>query len=273
MYDLEKRYGRTRWFDFLDIVRLPPAALFPELTEPFFFVTHPTCLLPPTDLECDFNYHRNAERTYACALERLTGLFGAPRPTATSNTLSATWNFERMSLSILTFLRDKTSGRSPLYARHPELWDFCRISVHLNWVQPLRDLPFVSSETLPVAHELWPARRQLMPWDRGLLGQDCLDSENFCWKRASLIGWRARQLAATFAWDRCDVLQLERAVPARSTGHSRLSLTLRNPFSLQQEPVNTLLLTGKDTGSLDAVAAEVADFWELPLKIAEYYSD
>jgi hypothetical protein len=135
--DLKQRYGAERWFGFADIVRLPPASLFPEQSEPFFFETNRTCLIPPVELACEFDFHRDGPRTYACALERLSALFGTPETGIAVNTLSATWRFERASLSIRTFLREKTRARTDLYEQHPELWNFCRITIDRNWVHPI----------------------------------------------------------------------------------------------------------------------------------------
>jgi hypothetical protein len=59
LQDLKQRYGVRRWFDFQDVVHLPPASLFAEQTESFLFVWDRNCLLPPTELERDFDYHRN----------------------------------------------------------------------------------------------------------------------------------------------------------------------------------------------------------------------
>jgi len=135
MQTWQRRYGLRRWFDFENVIELPPVSLFPEQTEPFFFVANRTCLIPPIGFECDFDYHHDGPRTHAVALERLTALFGTPERGVAVNTLCETWRFGRMSLTIRTFLREPTSVQSPLYEKYPELWNFYRISIDRNWVR------------------------------------------------------------------------------------------------------------------------------------------
>jgi hypothetical protein len=281
MAELAKRYGVRRWFDFSDVVQLPAASLFPEQTEPFFFLVDRTCLLPPSGFECDFDHHRNGLRTHECALRRLTALFGTPEDGVAVNTLSATWKFERMSISIRTFLREKTTGRSDLYVRHPGLWDLCRISIDRDWVRPfteadaclLNSLGF--QDILPVSRSVWPAKRSLSTWERGLfrLAGNGPDTPPFLWKQSGAIGWRAGPLVAVFERSLGPSLLLERAQPARSAGYSRLVLRLHNPFSLEHEPADTVVLTGDKTNTLDRVAPDVSAFWECPIRSEEFADD
>jgi hypothetical protein len=276
--DLKLRYGVRRWFDFLDVIDLPPASLFPEQTERFFLRMYGTCLLPPSELECDFDYYRDGPRTHACARERLTALFGVPEKGAAVNTLSETWKFERMSLRILTFLREKTRPGSPLYARHPELWNFCRISIDRNWVRPAtkEDGEALDSldanQTLPIELGHWRKMEPLSPWERGLFRLSAGGGPDapFLWRQRPSVGWRAAPWSAIFERRLCTELTLDQVEAARGPAYSRLILTLRNPFSFEQEPVETVLLTGADMHTLDLVAPEVSAFWGLPIKIREY---
>jgi hypothetical protein len=80
-------------------------------------------------------------------------------------------------------------------------------------------------------------------------------------------------VSAFFERSRCLGLRLQQVMPARSRGYSRLVLTLNNPFSLKQEPDDTVVLAGKDTHTLDQVAHEVAAFWNIPMKIEEFDAD
>jgi hypothetical protein len=280
MQDWQRHRGRRLWFDFQYVIDLPPVSLFPEQTEPFFFVADRTCLIPPNTFECDFDYHRDGPRTHAVALDRMTALFGTPERGVSVNTLSETWKFERMSLGILTFLRENTA-KSPLYEKHPELWNFCRISIARNWVRTtseaeaslLRSLG--PSEICQVDSVFAPRPRYSGAWDRGLFrfaANPALSRADgpFFWKRGAALGWCAGQWSAFFERPRCVGLRLEQVEPDRSPGYSRLLLTLPNPFSLEQEAVDTALLEGKEMHDLDNFAPEIARFWELPLRIDEY---
>jgi hypothetical protein len=281
MQDLKARYGVRRWFGFADVIDLPPASLFPEQTERFFFQPHLIYLLPPNELECDFDYYRNGPRSHALALERLTELFGMPEETLTSNTLSQRWKFERMSLSIRTFLRERTTGRNPLYERHPELWNLCRITIDRNLVRPLTQADadalnsFAPNQTLPIDRTFWPTRGNLLSWERGLfrLAKGTADSTPFLWRQSADIGWRAGPWSAAFERRRCLTLELRQVLPAKGAGYSELVLQIDNPFTLESQTVGVDVLKGNDTNALDSVAPEVASFWGLPLKIAKSYND
>lgn len=276
---MKARYGVSRWFDFSDVIYLPPASLFFEQTEPFFVNVNRTRLLPPSEFECDFNYRRDGARTHACAMERLGALFGVPEKGLAVNTLSATWKFERMSLTIRTFLRELTRGGSELYERHPELWDYCRISIDRNWVRPATDaeaLRFGSlgaGEVLAIDSGFWPATRYLTMWERGLFRLYGTGGASFVWNRDTELGWCAGPWSAIFERSWCLELRLAQVLPARGPGYSRLVLRLRNPYSVEQEPVDSVVLTGKDTHTLDRVALEVCAFWQLPMTAEQYDND
>jgi hypothetical protein len=277
MQELKALYGVRRWFGFADVINLPPASLFPEQTEPFFFQPHLIYLLPPNELECDFDYYRNGPRTHALALERFTALFGAPETGVSSNTLSARWRFDRMSLSIQTFLKEKFTGRNPLYERHPELWNLCRISIDRNLVGVLTQAESATLQSLnpnqmfPVDRNLWRPLGDLLSWERGLfrLATERADAPPFLWRQGTDIGWCAGPWSAVFARRRCVALQLQRMLPGKGAGYSELAVRLENPFTLEPQIVTTTVLKGINTNSLDVVAPEVAAFWDLPLSIEE----
>jgi len=281
---LERRYGTRRWFGFADVIDLPPASLFPEQTERFFFQPHLIYLLPPNELECDFDYYRNGPRTHACALERLTARFGMPEKGEAVNTLSETWTFERMSLRIRTFLREKTRGPNPLYEKHPELWNHCRISIDRNLVRPLTDADAATLDSLSPSQilrfdsGLWRTVEPLSPWERGLFrlamnGTTFSPDAPFLWKQGIDIGWCAGPWSAIFERTRHLALELHRVAPARGAGYSKLVVNLDNPFTLEQQTVPNTVLNGKDMNTLDRVAPEVAAFWELVLATKEYDDD
>lgn len=242
--DLRRRYGIRRWFQFQDVIDLPPASLFPEQTETFFVLANRTCLLPPSEFECDFDYHRDGPRTHACALERLTALFGTPEKGVAVNTLCETWKFERMSLRIRTFLPRKTGARSPLYEKYPQLWEFCRISIDRNWVRPLTEADACAlhslgpNQILPFDPAFRPEIEYLTIWERGLFrlaedGTILRSDAPFLWKQDANIGWSAGPWSAIFEQRLCLSLLLEQVAPARGRGYSRLLLKLHNPLSLE----------------------------------------
>lgn len=274
--ECKRRYGLRRWYGFSDVVYLPPAPLFPELRQPFFFLDHRTCLLPPNELECDFAAYPDGEQNQACAVRRFSELFGSPQPGAAVNTLSATWTFERMSLSLRTFLRDKTPARSLLYERHPELWNVCRITIDRNLAAPLaRDESSLldglgENDFLLILNAPRRVSSPIPPYERGLFRLGTVSRPQGFWRHARHIGWTAGPWAAFF--DRTPELRLrlDQAEPARGSGSARLSLRLANPFSLDHELVDTTLLDDPRSYALDGTAHAVAAFWNLPLDVNNY---
>jgi len=272
--DLRKRFGVRSWFRFQDVIELPPVSLFEEQTERFFIRDDRTCLVPPSEFECDFDYDHDALRTYERAFERLTAIFGPSKKGASVNTLESTWNFERMSLTIRTFLREKTPSRSPLYDKHPELWNFCRISINRNWVCPLTQHDARPVHSIDVQSFTSPETRGLTMWERGLFRLAATgDTPPQFWWIDETFGWRAGRWSASFERNSMMKLKLDQAEPGRSSGYSQLSLILPNPFSLQHEPVTTLLVAGAAPHTLDSEAQKVSTFWGLPLEIEKFDSD
>jgi hypothetical protein len=116
---------------------------------------------------------------------------------------------------------------------------------------------------------MWENPRGLAPWDRGLLRLTGEPRSSFLWKHDEAIGWRSGPWQAIY--ERRSVLSLElfRMLPARGGGYSQLSVKLRNPFSLEQEPVESVVLRGKAAGDLDGMAAKAAALWGLPVNTLE----
>lgn len=284
--DLKQRYGTRRYFEWRDVVDLPPSPLFPEQTERFHIFTDfheaSACLLPPTNFECDFDAERDAVRTYDLALERLTALCGEPEKGLAVNTLSATWKFERMSLQICTFLKEKTTSQSDLFDQYPQLWNICKISIHRNWVRPLTDAEEVMLSSLapdemlaglPLEDFEDPEWRTFWPWERGLLRRMSVRHPPILWKRDGRIGWVAGSWAGIFERSWVDRVRLNRVECWRQQDYSNLELLLKNPFSLEQETVGSVVMKRLGNDALDQLAVKVAVFWELPLLIENSNSD
>lgn len=107
---LAREYRIRRWYDFIDVVYLPPSPLFLENRERYYVRCHtPTTLVPPAEFCCDFDFTGKAFENHQLALERCSALFGAPEKGAAVNTWSHTWRFEGASLELTTFIWEKTS--------------------------------------------------------------------------------------------------------------------------------------------------------------------
>jgi hypothetical protein len=273
--DLRKRFGMRSWFGFQDITELPPATLFKEQTEPFFIRDDNTCLVPPSAFECDFNYDRDSERTYRRAFDRLTAIFGSSTE-GTAVDLLASWKFERMSLTIHRHNRSMSEemfGPNLLYEKHPELWDFCRISIYRNWVRPLMHEEMGPADAIGVDNFYSPDdfTRGITMWERGLFRLAASgDTLPHVWRRDEIFGWWAGRWSAAFKRGPSVKLQLDRAEAVKAAGYSRLSILLPNPFSFQHEPVKTVLLASKTPNGLDAEAQKIAAFWGLPMDTDDF---
>jgi hypothetical protein len=180
-----------------------------------------------------------------------------------------------MSLTARIFLPEHTRGPNELYERHPELWHKCRISIDRDWTRPFNQHDAALIDSLPresilsLESDAWPKMRHLAPWERGLLRYTGAPaSPPFLWKGDHAIGWRSGPWLAIYECASQLSLELLRMLPARGGGYSRLSVKLRNPFSLAHETVESLVLSGTPIG-LDRISEHVAAFWELPLHTVE----
>ncbi len=133
-------------------------------------------------------------------------------------------------------------------------------------------LDLVRQRDICPVHRFFRRFDQLSRWERGLfrLAEKAPVAPPFLWKHATSVGWSAGPWSAFFDRGRCIELLLEQAEPGRTGGYSRLLLTLRNPFTLEQKPDNTVLFAAEETFALDKAAAEVSAYWGLPLKITHY---
>jgi len=138
---LGRQHGVRRWFEFNDVVYLPPSPLFPENRERYYVPCYrPTTLVPPAEYCCDFDFTGSGFANHQLALERFSALLGAPEKGIAVNTWAHSWRFGRATLGITTFIREKTEGHhNPLYAKHPALWEKCGIRVEIDPVTPLTE--------------------------------------------------------------------------------------------------------------------------------------
>jgi hypothetical protein len=273
---LAQQYGVRRWFEFIDVVYLPPSPLFSENREPYYVRCHtPTVLVPPAEFCCDFDCTGDGFRNHQVALARFSDLFGTPEKGIAVNTWSHTWRFGRASLNLSTFIREKTTGESPLYKKYPELWEKCQIWIRVDPVRPvsieeetyLRSIP--SEDQLPFPRQSeWDLSTGFPAWRRGNLPTNRF----VCWRdrRGGKLGWYLETAAAFWEARFCTALKLVRLLPGRGNGRSTIYLVMRNPFSLQQEEVAEAFLFGNEPNSLDSAAKRLAEFWDLPLRTEEY---
>ena len=273
---LARRYGVGRWFEFLEVVYLPPSPLFPENQEPYYVRCHtPTTLVPPAEFCSDFDFTGEGFRNHQLALARFSILFGTPEKGIAVKTWSHTWRFERASLRLLTFIREKTPGESPLYKKHPQLWEKCQIEVRVDQVRPLSPEEKNYLLSIPAADQLrfpgqdeWDPSPRSPAWRRGHLPTN----QFVCWRDrvAGKLGWYLATMAVSWQTSFCIGLKLIRLLPARGSGRATIYLVMRNPFSLQQEEVAESFLQGNEPTSLDEAAKRIAEFWNLPLLTEEY---
>ncbi|HLJ49353.1 MAG TPA: hypothetical protein VKU01_25240 [Bryobacteraceae bacterium] len=278
--ELGRKYRIRRWYDFWDVIYLPPSPLFDENAQPYFVQNDDSHRLPPTTFYNDFDLLHDGQRNHDFALDRLTRVFGEPpKDTSVSNTRSHTWKFEEMSVNILTFIQEKTSGHNPLYRRHPELWNQCRITIERNWLWDVSPMERACLDSLSADDTLPCARIAIVQEpplrERGLLRRAPDRRNSYLWRSPdrARIGWHAGDRALFIDRAICKGLTLEQVTPARGCGYSRVKLEWKNPFSDAHETVQLGLLNGAETHTLDNFAEELAGFWRIKLKSVEYPDD
>ena len=281
--ELGRQYGVGRWCDFWDVIYLPAAPLFAQNTRPYFIQYDVSHLLPPTTFYCDFDCFGDGHRNHELALARLTEVLRQqPEIVSVSNTWSNTWTFGEISLNITTFIREKTTSAShnPLYQRHPELWQQCRITIERNWFRKISPEEQAHLQWIPISDALpfpatWARTDVQTLLERGLTRRAPDRPDPILWKdpSAGQVGWHAGHFAAFFERAICTGLELARIEARRGGGSSKLSLHLNNPFNDEHQRVPIQLLHGSETNTLNDIATRVSAFWELPLRIADCLND
>jgi len=281
--ELARQYGVSRWYDFWNVVYLPPAPLFAQNTRPYFIQNDVSHCLPPTTFYCDFDCLGDGHCNHQLALAQLTEVLRHQSKNASvGNTWSNTWTFGEMSLNILTFIREKSTfaSHNPLYKRHPELWQQCRITIERNWFPELAQEEQARLESITAADTLpfpanWARTNAATLLERGLMRRAPDQRKPTLWKDPGFgqIGWHAGHFAAFFDRATCIELELARIEAGRGAGSSKLSLDLHNPFSDEHERASTQILCGPDPHSLDEIATGLSAHWGVELRVAEYLND
>src|ERR1700733_12257770 len=277
--ELRQQYGVGGWYDFIEVVYLPPSPLFPENRERFYVPCYtPTTLVPPAEFCCDFDVTGAGFENHQLALERFSELFGTPEKGIAVNTWSHTWRFERAQLGLTTFMREKTQGRNPLYQRHPELWEKCAIRIQIDPVRLLSEEEKSYLLSLSVADRIEFLTQNLRErslaypaWRRG-----CLPTHQLvCWRDLSKarIGWYHANSAVFWEAADCSGIKLVRLSPARGGGNATVYLVMRNPFSRRHEEVAEVVLQDSDWNGLNVAAQRLGEFWNLSVKVEEYLDE
>lgn len=274
MAELHQRYGERSWYGFSAVVDLPRASLFPEQSEPFYIHLNPRrYLLPPDHFTCDFNPFNNDAKNHAIALERLKAQFGKPEPGMATNTREHRWQFEDVSLTIRTFIKERSQfGRNDLYENNPGLWHVCAITIERpQWVGDLTPVEEALIAAIP------PSDLLLMPGD----GPQPINSgyakrhklfrlpSAYLWRTQSHIGWCNGGWAAMIERFSIEKLSLLQVHPAKGGGGAYLSLRIQNPYSLEREITGAEIFAAPQAHALDDLASKVAKFWRVQLSVSE----
>lgn len=277
---LRQEYGAARWFDFLDVIYLPPARLFDGLTQPWYIRDDATCFVPPVTFDCDFDGGHGAEQNHLAALAGLSREFGQPEAQEIHNVWNHRWKFGRTELSILTFKRDRTPGNS-LYQRFPQLWDFCRVTIENPWLRKIAEdtakrLRAMGEGDLLRMPGEWAAQGSSMPlWERGLLRAADLPAHGqmVFWRSLAdgRFGWYGDGIAAEFdrVWQP-ELVMIEVEGERGPPDYSNVMLKIANPFSRAGERVAVRLLQRERLGSLRPAAEKLGRFWELKVSESRY---
>jgi hypothetical protein len=273
---LGRQYGVGRWYDFIEVVYLPPSPLFSENRERFYIPRYtPTTLVPPAEFCCDFDFTGAGFKNHQLALERFSELFGTPEKGVAVNTWSHSWSFERANLELTTFMREKNRGYNPLYQKHPELWEKCSIRIRIDPIRPLSEeeknyllsLPETDRLEFPTQNR-WERSLAYPAWRRGCLPTNQL----VCWRDRSKarIGWYHASSAVFWEASICSGIKLVRLSPGRGSGSATVYLVMRNPFSRGHEEVTEVVLQDDDWNGLNVAAQRLGEFWDLSLRVEEY---
>ena len=207
----------------------------------------------------DADVFRNHERARAA----VAGFAGTDAVAGLAkNALEHRWTFGPYGVVLTTFPRERNLTRTnPLYEKNPDLWDqtTVRLEAAVAWPDPDAGLAAIVDPScqrleipraggvalgsgVPHANRIHPkVVRDAMPLD-------------------ALVAWRGvanRQglsnRVATITWTAASAISLTRQRPARGPGGATLQVD------------RATLLIHRDASGLDALAEELARFFELPL--------
>jgi len=289
--ELIEEQGSQLFYEFGNIVKLPTRPFFKEHREAFYINLDLPCTslaMSPRNFSCDFNALGDARKNHALALKQLSQIFSKPKAIKISNALKHVWHFGKSSFEITSFLKDQDnfSQSNAHYAKYPELWDFCTMSVDLQLFAELSDeersqleRAYDEGAILRFGLNLSSLRKHVFDSEQayvrlnspeffGRWRHEELPSDLIFWTDAhnGQLGWVQANHSFFMKREQVKALCLRRVEAAKGGAYSELSLDYENPSLCVPTKNYFQLVQNERTEGLDSLAHRLAEFWALPLE-------
>jgi hypothetical protein len=296
--EFEKLSGVRQFHEFMQIVELPPTTIFTREPLTFHFIHEPRLSdLPPEYLEAYFDSHKDARKNFIDAERQLCSILGEGNRKDTSGSLQRSWGFGVFEVTLRAwpseikphYLKDS----SATYYRFPQLLEAATISIgsEIANVFPYHNLQWIigvqngteapadrSTLRLPSHYEPFGLRFDLRRTRRNPLSmQEALEN-------GAVIAWKTNtpgEIGVTYK--KCSVLFdmkpgggliLLRIRPARGPGGAELTIEEAAIVDPKLAWGNRqVILCHDDQTGLDALAHQLASFWNLKLRFEESDAD
>lgn len=283
-----QRFGQSRYYDWADVITLPPSTALTRSELVFHMYAEPALLpLPPEYLFADFMPFEDARENHRLIEEELRHTLGPPRTTDTSNTLGRSWRFGVFGVTLTTFPPElqtpARAGSNPLHERNPQLNLRASVTLKSDYAFAYPDDSLLGAAALlasePSEHacalnvaadaKLHLSRRDARRNPSAL--RKLLSPEGLCgWHEESStrIGLSAREHSLVFERAAYAALELVHLEPGRGPGGASLQLV---PAATEAGTRTTSLLSSRSPSGLDRCAQQLAQLWQLELRQTEDY--
>jgi hypothetical protein len=289
--DLRARYGvRPSKYYGWDIVEIADAKAISlgQVGGFYFNADEDPDLLPPIAFSGFIARDADVRANHRKVVEALSAIFGeAPQDRSVSNTIAHIWRFEAAAMAITSWPSELNRNfTNPAIARNTELADFCHLRLTNGYRPPLtREEEGWLREAAPFANLGLGVRPAIEPFDplwnganRGLYRwlPSALCGRQSALTRSSdgkgLVGIGQTE-ALVLSRDDISAVCLSHILPARGSGGSALAIEYADRFSSGRQSRTLKICAGSEIHDLDALAAEIAEWGGVEVRVSEYDDD
>ncbi|MBK8170971.1 MAG: hypothetical protein IPK60_11595 [Sandaracinaceae bacterium] len=274
---LREEFGLSRWYEWKDVIYLPTLPLFEEHRERMWIENWPAGeALPPTEFRTELGFLPSGRENHELAVRRMTEMLG--KGMSFEYGQRHRWDFGSYEITLNTLRRQK-GGPRPLMDAQRELYDKTNISIRGTWERswPEHDMRATLDHARILRIELGanmkrkrgslhfefkltsqPPRasaNSLLLWDDTATGFIGFMGDGPCWRIPKSVKIE---------------LTLDRTRRERSEASSKLGFGCKDAAGSH---VLCDMLSASDEDGLDAAAAQVADFWQVPLQVRQHRGD
>lgn len=276
-----EQFGPTRFFNFMDVVYLPAAAVITPFPLRFYVVaTEAVFDQPAAAFSADFNLEAEAERNFRALRDAVTTVLGDGVDATVSNCLGRAWTRGAISVTVRAWPPELNRRIQNV------VWEADPASRHKASVEVATSVPCLTIDpklaavlALPNTDRVEMAATQ---WNvtpqtpQARLNPDALvaaigSGQVVAWRDQGRgrVGLTGREVSLAFEARWLDELRHVIVRPGRGAGYEVLELAYRNS---RGKAVSMTLATRGEDDVLPAIGERLSKFWGVPLRV-EYGID